>query len=144
VPAVHSVQENLGEMKEILKTNEENEYKHLQAIQRQSNIITFGLTLAIIAFGIIGGIFFVRGINKPVQKVMATCRRFATGDLTEKVEGVKSRDEIGQMAGYANEMIENLSSMIIQIRATPTQLVSASSQIAASADQQTPKNSELC
>lgn len=141
VPAVTSVQESLMEMKGILKTDEEAEYKHLMSIQWQSNMITFGLTLAIIAFGIVGGVFFVRGINKPVQKVMATMQKVATGDLTQKVEGVKSRDEIGQMAVYANEMIENLGSMITQIRTNADQLVSASSQIAASAEQ-TSRNSE--
>ncbi|MFI5294958.1 MAG: methyl-accepting chemotaxis protein [Thermodesulfovibrionales bacterium] len=141
VPAVTTVQQNLGEMKDILRANEESEYKHLQTVQRQSNIVTFGLTLSIIAFGIIGGVFFVRGINKPVQKVTAIMKKVATGDLTEKVEGVKSRDEIGQMATYTNEMIENLSSMIAQIKTNADQLVAASSQIAASAEQ-TSKNSE--
>ncbi len=140
-PSVASVQQNLGEMKEILKKNEEQEHIHLQAIQRRANIITVGMTLAIVAFGIFGGIFFVRGINKPVQKVMATMQKVATGDLTEKVEDVKSRDEIGQMAEYTNQMIDSLSTMIHQIRENADQLVSASSQIAASAEQ-TSKNSE--
>ena len=141
VPAVVSVENNLTDIKETLKTNEESAHKHLEAIQQRANIITFGLTLSIIAFGIVGGVFFVRGINKPVQKVMASMQKVAKGDLTEKVEGVKSRDEIGQMATYTNEMIENLSSMITEIKTNADQLVAASSQIAASAEQ-TSTNSE--
>jgi len=141
VPAVHAVQENLGSMKEILKANEEKEHQHLEAVQRRAGLITLGLTLSIMAFGILGGIFFVRGINRPVQKVMAIMQKVAKGDLTEKVEGVTSRDEIGQMAVYTNEMIENLSSMITQIRGNADQLVTASSQIASSAEQ-TSRNSE--
>ncbi len=141
VPAVAAVQENLVSMKEILKAQEETEHKHLEAVQQRAGIITLGLTLSIIGFGIVGGIFFVRGINRPVKKVMETMQKVAAGDLTKKVEGVQSRDEIGQMATYANEMIDNLSSMITQIRTNSDQLVSASSQIAASAEQ-TSRNSE--
>ena len=141
VPAVISVDNNLTDIKETLKTNEESAHKHLEAIQQRSNIITLVLTLSIIAFGIVGGVFFVGGINKPVQKVMASMQKVSKGDLTEKVEGVKSRDEIGQMATYTNEMIENLSSMITEIKTNADQLVAASSQIAASAEQ-TSTNSE--
>ena len=141
IPAVTAVQESLGQMKEILRNDEEKEHKHLQTVQQRANIITFGLTLAIIAFGILGGIFFVRGINKPVYKVREAMQRVAQGDLTEKIEGVTSKDEIGEMAAYTNEMIESLSAMIGQIKANAEQLVAASSQIASSAEQ-TSKNSE--
>lgn len=140
-PAVHAVQQTLMEMKEIMKKDEETEHKHLQDIQLRANIITGGLTSSIILLSIFGGIFFVRGITKPIRKVTGTMQKVAKGDLTEKVEGVKSRDEIGLMAGYTNDMIDSLSKMIYQIKENADQLVSASSQIAAAAEQ-TSKSSE--
>ncbi len=141
VPAVISVQDNLHKMKEILKKDEETLSRSVQVAIKRANIVTVGLAFSTILFGIFGGIVFVRGITKPVQKVMATMQKVAKGDLTEKVDVVKSKDEIGQMASYTNEMIDSLSTMISQIKANADQLVTASSQIAASAEQ-TSKNSE--
>lgn len=141
LPALASVQENLYKLKEIIEKDDKAGGEMLSAVQKRANIITLGLTVSIILFGILGGFVFVRGITRPISKVMATMQKVAKGDLTEKVEGVKSRDEIGQMAGYANEMIDNLGTMITQIKSNADQLVSASSQIAVSAEQ-TSKNSE--
>lgn len=141
LPALASVQENLYKLKEIIESDDKAIGERLSAVQRMANIITIGLTASIILFGILGGIVFVRGITKPVRKVMLTMQNVAKGDLTEKVEDVKTRDEIGQMASYTNEMIDSLSSMIGQIKTNADQLVSASSQIASSAEQ-TSKNSE--
>ncbi len=140
VEPVRSVQDNLYRMKEILKKDEEMAQQELSSLQRRANVITFGLTVSVALFGILGGIVFVRGITKPVQKVMETMQKVSKGDLTEKVEGIKSKDEIGLMAAYTNDMIDSLSAMIGQIKANANQLVVASSQIAASAEQ-TSKNS---
>lgn len=140
-PAVAAVQANLHEIKEILKKDEAAAHKHLADVQRRANIITLGLTSSIILFGVFGGFLFVRGINRPVKKVTTVMQKVATGDLTEKIAGIKSGDEIGQMAAYTNEMIDSLSAMISHIKTNADQLVVASSQIASSADQ-TSKNSE--
>ncbi len=140
-PAVTSVQENLNKMKEILKKDEEAEQKHLVAVQSRANMISFGLTISVILFGILGGIVFVRGITLPVQKVMSVLQKVAKGDLTEKIEGVKSKDEIGQMASYTNEMIDGLNNIIGQIKENAYQVASAATQIASSSEQSS-KNSE--
>lgn len=141
IEPVKGVQDNLYKMKEILKKDEEITQKELISLQSRANVITFGLTISVVLFGILGGIVFVGGIAKPVRKVMEAMQKVSKGDLTEKVEGVKSRDEIGQMALYTNDMIDSLSSMLGQIKTNANQLVVASSQIAASAEQ-TSKNSE--
>ena len=141
LPALVSVQENLYKLKEIIEKDDKALGEKLGGVQRMANITTIGLTVSIVLFGILGGIVFVRGITRPVQKVMATMQKVAKGDLTEKVEDVRSKDEIGQMAAYTNEMIDSLSSMLGQVKGNADQLVVASSQIAASAEQ-TSKNSE--
>ncbi len=141
IPAVTSVQENLKEMKEILKRDEVKEHEHLVAVQSRANVITVGLTVSLIAFGIAGGLVFVRGITKPVQKVMLAMQNVAKGDLAQKISDVKSNDEIGRMASYTNEMIDGLNEVIGQIKANSYQVASASSQIASSSEQ-TSKNSE--
>lgn len=92
-------------------------------------------------FGIVGGTVFVRSIAGPVKKVMGVMQRVAKGDLTEKLTGVKVRDEIGEMASYTNTMIDGLGEIINQIRANASQVASASTQIVASSEQ-TSKNSE--
>lgn len=141
MPAVTSVQENLFKMKEIVKKDVEIKDRETKAAIKRLNLIIFGLTLSIILFGIVGGTVFVRSIAGPVKKVMGVMQRVAKGDLTEKLTGVKVRDEVGEMASYTNTMIDGLGEIINQIRANASQVASASTQIAASSEQ-TSKNSE--
>ncbi len=141
IPAITAVQDNLARMKEILRKDEDLAHQQLESVQNRAGIIAFVLTAAIILLGIFGGIIFVRGITLPVQKVMSVMQKVAKGDLTEKVEGIKSMDEIGQMASFTNEMIDGLNNIITQIKQNAYEVASAATQIASSSEQ-TSKNSE--
>lgn len=141
VPAVTLVQEKLKGLKEILSRDEEKAQKNLEQVQQMANAVTAGITLLTILFGLTGGIVFVRSISRPVRKVMSVVQKVAEGDLTKKIEDVKSSDEIGQMAYYTNEMVEGLGTMISEIKGNSDQLAAASSQIAATSEQ-TARNNE--
>lgn len=58
--------------------------------------------------------FFISNtISNPVLKVVDNIKDLAKGDLTQKIE-IENRDEIGQLAHAANEMIDNLTSITRQ------------------------------
>lgn len=62
-----------------------------------------------LAAAIIGSIFFAHGISKPILAVGETAMRIAGGDLKTRVSGVRSRDEIGDLANRFNDMIVQLN-----------------------------------
>ena len=72
----------------MLKETHEHDDKaigeELAAVQRRANIITIGLTASIVLFGIFGGIVFVRGITKPVQRVMSTLQKVSKETLRKR------------------------------------------------------------
>ncbi|MBM7553572.1 methyl-accepting chemotaxis protein [Thalassobacillus pellis] len=73
-------------------------------------------------------------VIRPLNNVVQATRKASEGDLTFTLE-VKSNDEIGQMAGAFNTMLENLSVLINKANHTITQVVSSSDELKAGAKQ---------
>ena len=65
--------------------------------------VVIGLTVAIL-----GAVVFSLGISRPILKIGQVADAVSQGDLGVRVEGVRSRDEIGDLAGRMNKMIEGL------------------------------------
>ena len=73
----------------------------------------------------------------------------AHGDLTRKIQ-VRGRDEVGQLAGAANEMAENLGKIVAEITETAAalagssrELFSTAAQLATAAEQTTQQSSTV-
>jgi methyl-accepting chemotaxis protein len=96
------------------------------------------LSLTLLILGIvIGGcaaIFITRGVTNPVRKLVEVSAIVAKGDLTPETE-VKTRDEIGQLAGSFKQMVSSLREIVRRVVTTSVG-VSASSQQLSSAAQQ--------
>ncbi len=74
-------------------------------IQTHSIILAL-ITIAFLSFVL--GFLFLRFINIPIRKLTETMKKAEEGDLNVRVS-VKSRDEMGSLAGNLNVMIEKLS-----------------------------------
>lgn len=74
------------------------------------------LVLIALAAAILVGAFVSGSITRPVKNLMLMIKDIAQGDgdLTKKIE-VKTRDEIGELAGWFNIFIEKLQDMIKDI-----------------------------
>lgn len=88
----------------ITELSEDKAYAVVNAITRQ--IIMIGL----IGFSIasVGGLFFARRLTKPILKIGEVAERVGEGDFSARVEGVRSRDEIQELAGRINQMTADL------------------------------------
>jgi methyl-accepting chemotaxis protein len=135
VPAVTSVQESLHRMKEILKEDEEAAHKKLAAAQHRAYVITVVLTTLIILFCILGGMIFVKGITKPIRKVLAAIQNVAQGNLTEKVDTVKSTDETGMVLAALNNMVEKMREVVTHVKSASDNVASGSQQLSAGSEQ---------
>jgi signal transduction histidine kinase len=76
-----------------------------------SKIQTHSIILAVITIAFLSfvlGFLFLRFINIPIRKLTETMKKAEEGDLSVRVN-VKSRDEMGSLAGNLNVMIEKLN-----------------------------------
>ena len=67
-------------------------------------MILYGIGMAVV---IAVGFFITHRLTSPILRLVATARRVADGDLTER-SGIKSRDEIGVLATTFDEMTDKL------------------------------------
>ena len=56
----------------------------------------------------IAGFLIARRALRPVHNITATARTIAGGDLSERIEGIHSKDEVGELATTFNTMIARL------------------------------------
>lgn len=57
---------------------------------------------------IIGSYFIARLAMKPVRKITQTAAAIGKGDLSERITGITSKDEVGKLADTFNSMLDEL------------------------------------
>jgi len=99
--------------------------------------IVIGSLILCLAFG-----FWITGhIAKPVKELQILTANAAAGDMTVR-SGYVSKDELGQLSGSFNRMLDDVGAIIGTINDTAMQVAASSQQLTASAEQ-TGKASEL-
>jgi signal transduction histidine kinase/CheY-like chemotaxis protein len=61
----------------------------------------------IFLFGVISSFIFARSLTNPIKNLVESTKKVSEGDLDQRIE-VTSSDEIGELAGAFNSMLENL------------------------------------
>lgn len=124
---------------EVVQSLDEADARATASFRKESLIV-------LLFIGIAAAVLFLlvtRSITVPVRDSVAAFKRFAEGDLSRRME-VSSADEMGELRGAANGLIDKLRSMIGQMETCSSQLTTASSaltetatQLAAGADETT-------
>jgi signal transduction histidine kinase len=79
--------------------------------------IFFGLTLAIVLLGCIGGVLFAGSAMRPVRQIVSTTQSIIrTGDLSRRVPLRASEDELDQMAELFNQLLSKNQALIQSMR----------------------------
>jgi two-component system, OmpR family, sensor kinase len=78
-----------------------------QILQRQRWLIVSGVGLALL-LATIGGMWLTHTALMPLQLMVATSRRIAAGDLSQRVNLPQRKDETGQLASAFDEMVAQL------------------------------------
>ncbi|MDK3017192.1 adenylate/guanylate cyclase domain-containing protein [Pseudodonghicola flavimaris] len=112
----------------ITELSEESAYAVVNAITRR--ILIVGLVGFVIAG--MGAVIFARQLTLPILKIGAVAEQVGEGDFSARVEGVRARDEIGDLARRFNRMIgelgERLELMKFVSRGTVSAIQSADEQ----------------
>ena len=74
-----------------------------------SSIIPLGFVIILVGTGV--SYFIASGVVKPVEQLVKTTDKVASGDLDQKVT-ISSRDEIGLLASQFNQMTKSLKQLI--------------------------------
>lgn len=113
------------------------------------------ILISVIAVSIISiflfGIFFATSISRSIRFVTIMLKDISDGeiDLTKRLK-VKSKDEIGELAGYFNKFVDKLQGIIDSITksantiaSSATELSAVSTQIASSAEEMSTQTSTV-
>lgn len=60
----------------------------------------------------LGSFWIARLALKPVARITATAKQITQGDLRRRIEGVQTKDEVGELAGTLNAMIGRLAETV--------------------------------
>ena len=88
------------------------------------------MTVGFILFGLVAAILFARNFTNPIQRAVDVLKIISEGDLTKRLE-VESLDEIGSMAGYFNQVVEKLESIIGDIAGNANILAASATELSA-------------
>lgn len=89
----------------------------LESIQSTMRIfLTISLIIAplLLAISIVGGLAIARRSLHPIDRIIETTEIIARGDLSERIRGVETRDEVGKLAEMINEMLEKVETAFIR------------------------------
>lgn len=86
---------------------EKNEAEAYLAIDEMIQSLSFWV-LAGIGVAVLGAFIFAQRIARPILAIDRVAEEVSRGNLNVQVEGVRSRDEIGDLATRMNEMIRGL------------------------------------
>ncbi len=94
-----------------------------------------GLALAVL-LAVVTSVVVARRIVRPIQRITAMLRDICAGngDLTRRLDVVSS-DEVGQMAGSFNSLLDKLQTMISGIGRDAVTLATSSNELSATAEQ---------
>jgi methyl-accepting chemotaxis protein len=96
----------------------------------QSLQIMLATVLAALLVGIIAAMLLARALSAPIRRLAEVASRVADGDLTVAAVRVTSRDELGEVAGTFNQMVENLRTLVRQVTSGSGQVATAADDLA--------------
>lgn len=96
--------------------------------------LTYTAVALCIPFALLIGFWIVVMIAKPLSGMLALMRQAANGNLRGRMEH-RRKDELGEVAGAYNLMMEQLGQLVIETRRTVEEVADSSDQMAMAAKQ---------
>jgi methyl-accepting chemotaxis protein len=109
------------------ETASEDDYNNLRMM-----LVSTSSVASIIA--LIAAIWIVISINKGLARAVKTVQTVSEGDLTEFAE-IKTRDEIGELLGHVNSMVERLRGVVGDALSASDNVSAGSQQLSAGSEQ---------
>ncbi len=119
-----------------LEAVEKDTFQQMNKIKKLSIIVITGALMAAILLGGLSAWLSSRAIVRPVKQVAASLKDIAEGegDLTVRLD-IKNKDEVGMLAHWFNQFIENMEKLISQISDNSKELGESSADFSRIAQQ---------
>lgn len=112
-------------------------YDEIQTEMRNILIIISVLVALALIGSIAIAIYLNKAIAKPIIEISKIAEKIASGDLTQEVPHIKSKDEIYDLGQAFKLMINNLNGLIRSVNAVSQDMVASSEELAASSEEVT-------
>lgn len=95
------------------------------------------LSIIAIVVGVLAGIPATMSTPRNINRVTRMLKEIASagGDLTKRIEGVKSQDEVAELANATNELLGSIASLVANISQHSDTLAASAQQMTASTDE---------
>ncbi|GFO61384.1 methyl-accepting chemotaxis protein [Geomonas silvestris] len=116
---------------DLVKMNVDEAAKTYQedlANYQRSRVVLIVLAAIAGLFMVIIGTLIAKSISTPLKMVFDTLAQVADGDLTAR-SGIKSRDEMGLLAGEVNEMAGRLQGIMEQVARNSVEVAAAAGEL---------------
>ena len=94
--------------------------------------LMLGLSIGATLLALLAAFLVTRSVTRPIAQATKVASLLAEGDLSVKID-VQGRDEVAQLQEAMSNMVDKLSHIIADVRATSDSLSSASEEISATA-----------
>jgi methyl-accepting chemotaxis protein len=109
-------------------------YEEAQKAYKSASLLMLLIGAAAAGFAVIIGYVLTMGIIKPLRITVDAAKRIAAGNLVVGIS-YNAKDEVGELAGEINTMVENLRDMIGTVNQTAAQVASAADQVGSGSQQ---------
>lgn len=122
--------------KAVEQANDRNDKDALYAEKSISfwNRLQLGFSISLIVLILVITFKVSKSIIDPTQNLVEIMKSIANLDLTKRLK-VSSKDEIGEIAEYVNIVVQNIHTVVKQVRLSTVQLHATGTEIAAAAAQ---------
>lgn len=123
--AADAVLSELTKLKEEFAKNGADE---TQSIYQTSRLLMILLVLGSIIFGLCIGMCISRMIGNPMKQMVTFANKIASGDMDVTIDA-SSKDEIGEMMKAMGQMVNNLTSVAIDVQNAANMVATGSEQV---------------
>ena len=129
-------EEAIKSLTDLVALNHERQREDLAAAEetyQSSRSMLIGLLAISTLIAVGAALWIVVSIARGLNRANATVRAVAEGDLTRFAE-IKTQDEIGDLLGYVNDMIERLRGVVADALSAASNVSSGSQELSASSE----------
>ena len=97
----------------LLVGRDMKEVNDIEGTIRQTLLWSLGIT---VLFGVVGGVWISRNVMRRLDLINRTSRDIMLGDLTRRIPMQGNRDELDDLAGNLNDMLEQIERLMMGMR----------------------------
>ena len=124
----------VGELITLSKQQLDEADASADAAYASTSTIMIGVAAGAVLIGLVAAFWISMSISRGLTRASNAVRQVAEGDLTNTAE-ITSRDEIGEMLGHVNAMIERLRDVVADALSASDNVSSGSQELSASSEQ---------